>query len=109
TGCPARGLVHPDARPRSKPGFGQTSGLRPSYCATSMLFSAWDGSRRMDLRVSNDQRYYDTGVGGEQLWRIDPTGGGRRPYTDADGWARVQVQGMGIASQDLTGDGLPEI
>jgi hypothetical protein len=31
-----------------------------------------------------------------------------RPYTREDGWPRVQIWGMGIASQDLTGDGLPE-
>src|SRR5262249_48382339 len=28
--------------------------LRPSWCALSMLFSDWDRSGRMDLRVSND-------------------------------------------------------
>src|SRR5205814_3225381 len=36
-------------------------------------------------------------------------GQGPRLYTDADGWVRVQVQGMGIGSYDLTGDGLPEV
>ena len=33
----------------------------------------------------------------------------RAQYTAADGWASMQIWGMGIASQDLTGDGLPEV
>jgi len=61
----------------------------------------------MDLRISNDRHYYGT-LGSEQLWRIEP-GAAPRLYTAADGWATVQVEGMGIASQDLTGDGRPEI
>jgi len=82
--------------------------LDPGFCALSMLFSDWDGSGRMDLRVSNDQHYYDPQLGEEQLWRIEP-GVAPRRYTADEGWAKVQIQGMGIASQDLTGDGLPEI
>ena len=73
-----------------------------------MLFSDWDGSGRMDLRVSNDRQYYAADVGEEQLWRFEP-GQAPRLYTAAEGWARFQLFGMGIASQDLTGDGLPEI
>ena len=30
-------------------------------------------------------------------------------YTEADGWRPLQIWGMGIASQDLTGDGKPEV
>jgi hypothetical protein len=30
-------------------------------------------------------------------------------YTADDGWVNVQVQGMGIASYDVTGDGYPEV
>ena len=30
-------------------------------------------------------------------------------FTDADGWVSMQIFGMGIASQDLTGDGYPEV
>jgi enediyne biosynthesis protein E4 len=80
--------------------------LSPGYCALSMLFSSWDGSGRRDLRVSNDRHYYTDGS--EQLWRVAP---GQRPglYTADDGWASLQVWGMGIASHDLTGDGLPEV
>jgi hypothetical protein len=80
--------------------------LAPGYCALSMLFSSWDGSVRRDLRVSNDRQYYRDGS--EQLWRMAP-GQAPTPYTTGDGWAPLQIWGMGIASQDLTGDGLPEV
>ena len=73
-----------------------------------MLFSDWDGSGRRDLRVSNDRQYYDNTVGGEQLWRIEP-GTAPRRYTAADGWGLLRLWGMGIASYDVTGDGLPEV
>ncbi len=82
--------------------------LEPGYCALSMLFSDWDRSGRRDLRVSNDRHYYDQATGQEQLWRITP-GAPPRLYTDADGWVQVQIEGMGIASYDLTGDGYPEV
>jgi enediyne biosynthesis protein E4 len=32
-----------------------------------------------------------------------------RPYTETEGWRPLQIWGMGIASQDLTGDGRPEV
>ncbi len=82
--------------------------LEPSFCALSLLFSDWSGAGRADLRVSNDRAYYRQSTGQEQLWRIEP-GEPPRLYGEADGWARVQVEGMGIASHDLTGDGRPEI
>jgi hypothetical protein len=71
-----------------------------------MLFSDWSHTGRRDLRVSNDRHYYLDG--GEQLWRTPP---GQAPvaYSDADGWQPLKIWGMGIASQDLTGDGLPEV
>jgi hypothetical protein len=80
--------------------------LAPGYCALSMLFSDWDGSGRRDLRVSNDRAWYIDGM--EQLWRMEP-GEGPRLYGADDGWQRVRIWGMGIASQDITGDGLPEV
>jgi hypothetical protein len=89
-------------------GFGQPILLEPSFCTLSMLFSDWDGSGRRDLRVSNDREYYASDVGEEQLWRIEP-GQAPRLYGVDDGWVRVQVEGMGIGSYDLTGDGLPEV
>ena len=46
--------------------------------------------------------------GEEQLWQFAP---GDRPrlYTKDDGWQTVRIWGMGIASQDITGDGHPEV
>ena len=82
--------------------------LDPGFCALSMLFSDWDGSGRMDLRISNDRHYYDPQRGEEQLWRVEP-GAAPRLYNADEGWRQVQIEGMGIASQDLNGDGLPEI
>jgi hypothetical protein len=82
--------------------------LEPGYCPLSVLFSDWDRSGRRDLRVSNDRAYYGHMDGQEQLWRISP-GEAPRAYTARDGWVRVQVFGMGIASHDLTGDGHPEV
>jgi hypothetical protein len=82
--------------------------LTPAWCALSMLFSDWDRSGRRDLRVSNDRHYYsDLGDGQEQLWRIEP-GAPPRLYTADDGWVAVRLQGMGIGSYDVTGDGYPE-
>jgi enediyne biosynthesis protein E4 len=105
TWCETNQLVRP------APGgvaFGTPTPLEPSFCPLSMLFSDWDGSGRMDLRISNDRQYYDPDLGEEQLWRIAPREAPRL-YTADEGWTRFQIQGMGIASQDLTGDGLPEV
>ncbi len=87
-------------------GYGPAIPLTPSWCALSMLFSDWDRSGRRDLRVSNDAHYYMDGE--EQLWRMDPDSPPRL-YSAADGWVRVNVEGMGIASQDVTGDGYPDV
>ena len=80
--------------------------LSPGWCPLSMLFSDWDRSGRRDLRVSNDRHYYRDGE--EQLWRIE-TGTAPQAYTRDDGWERLVIWGMGIASQDLTADGMPEV
>ncbi len=103
--CPDNELYRPNA---SGTGYSLPIPLTPGYCPLSMLFSDWDGSGRRDLRVSNDRHYYDNLEGQEQLWRIAD---GEPPYLyqASDGWALVQIWGMGIASQDLTDDGLPEI
>jgi enediyne biosynthesis protein E4 len=88
--------------------FGTGTVLSPGWCALSMLFSDWDRSGRRDLRVSNDRHYYgDASDGEEQLWRVE-AGEAPRLYTRDEGWQTVRVWGMGIASADLTGDGLPE-
>jgi hypothetical protein len=80
--------------------------LKPGLCTLSVLFSDWDRSGRRDLRVSNDRHYYTDGE--EQLWRM-AAGELPRTYTDADGWVRMEIWGMGIASYDVTGDGYPEV
>nr|WP_245710899.1 CRTAC1 family protein [Citreimonas salinaria] len=96
--CDANVLIHPaGAR------FGAPEALEPGFCALSMLFS--DGARgRTGLRISNDRHYYVRG-GHEQMWDLVE----RRFLTEGDGWQRVSLWGMGIASRDLTGDGLPEV
>lgn len=84
------------------------SKLSPGYCALSMLFTDWDRTGKRDLYITNDRQYYLTNQekeGGEQLWTFDPT---PRLYTEADGWQKLQIWGMGIAMADVTGDGLPE-
>ena len=86
--------------------YGTPIALSPSYCTLSMLFSDWDRSGRRDLRVSNDRHYYHDGE--EQLWRIE-AGLPPRPYGREDGWQPMHIWGMGIASQDVTGDRYPEV
>jgi len=80
--------------------------LTPGYCTLSVLFSDWDRSGRRDLRMTNDRHYYLDGE--EQLWRI-VDGEPPRLYTHEEGWQRLVIWGMGIASYDLSGDGLPEV
>lgn len=100
--CDDSALYRPKA---DATGYAAPLPLSPGYCTLSMLFSDWDGSGRRDLRVANDRNYYRDGT--DQLWRI---GAGQPPhlYTAADGWVPLQIWGMGIASYDLSGDGLPD-
>lgn len=101
--CAASALVRPAS---SGSTYGPPIELAPGFCTLSVLFSDWNRSGRRDLRMANDRHYYVDGS--EQLWRIDP-GQPPRLYTAADGWRSLQIWGMGIASQDLTGDGYPEV
>lgn len=101
--CPDGRFLRPDGAERS---YGSPIALTPGWCPLSMLFSDWDRSGRRDLRVSNDRHYYRDGE--EQLWRVEP-GVAPRLYTQDDGWKRLRIWGMGIASQDLTGDDYPEV
>ncbi len=100
-GCEDHHLV----RPRDG-AYGDSIVLRPGYCTLSVLFSDWSGSGFRDLRMANDRHYYVDGQ--EQLWRVRP-GVAPSPYTETDGWERMQIWGMGIASYDVTGDGLNEV
>jgi hypothetical protein len=89
-------------------GYAPAVALQPSWCALSMLFSDWDRSGRADLRISNDRQYYPADEGQEQLWRV-AAGEAPHAYTQDEGWQRLQLNGMGIASYDLNGDGYPEV
>ena len=78
----------------------------PAHCTLSVLFSDWNNDGHSDLRVSND-RNYDR-YAEEQLWRFRPDEAPSE-YGESDGWRKVVIWGMGIASYDLTGDGRPEV
>ena len=101
TTCGDSSLVRPDGD-----AYGDPIPLTPGYCTLSMLFSDWSRTGQRDLRLANDRHYYTDGS--EQLWAIAP-GEAPRLYTQAEGWRPLQVWGMGLASRDLTGDGLPEV
>ena len=98
--CTDNWLHRPDGQK-----FAAPLALKPSFCALSMLFTDWNRSGTPSLRVSNDREYYKGGQ--EQLWHIDPD---QPPalYTEAEGWKRLRIWGMGIASYDLNFDGYPE-
>jgi enediyne biosynthesis protein E4 len=100
-GCDDHALVRPNGTT-----YGDPITLGPGYCTLSILFSDWNASGYRDLRMANDRHYYLDGE--EQLWRIRP-GETPRPYTEADGWERMQIWGMGIASYDVTGDGRSDV
>lgn len=100
--CTDNWLLRPNA---GGTGFETRQTLKPSYCALSMLFTDWNRSGTPGLRVSNDREYYKGGQ--EQLWKLTP-GRPARPYTEAEGWKKLQVWGMGIASADVNGDGMPD-
>jgi len=91
-------------RPVGDTGYGAPVRLSPGYCALSVLFSDWNRSGSPDLRMTNDRHYYTDGE--EQLWEM---GSSPAPYGDDEGWNQLQIWGMGIASQDLDSDGLPEV
>jgi enediyne biosynthesis protein E4 len=101
--CDQHELVRPDSDGEA---YGRPTALAPGWCTLSMLFSGWDRSGRRDLRVSNDRHY--NRFGQEQLWRFE-RGEAPRAWTREEGWQAVRIWGMGIASQDLTGDGYPEV
>ncbi len=79
--------------------------LAPGFCTLSMLFTDWARTGRQDLRVSNDRHYYVRG-GQEQLWAMEDT---PRLFGPDEGWLKHELWGMGIASRDISGDGLPDV
>ncbi|MBT8213636.1 MAG: CRTAC1 family protein, partial [Acidimicrobiia bacterium] len=100
-GCEDNTLLRPDGET-----YGDATALSPGWCTLSVAFSDWDRTGRTDLRISNDRHYYRDGE--EQLWQIE-AGQQPRLYTRDDGWQKMQIWGMGIASHDVTGDGKAEV
>jgi hypothetical protein len=98
--CTDNWLHRPD-----RVGFAPPIPLTPSFCALSMLFTDWNNSGQPALRVSNDREYYKGGQ--EQLWHLAP-GAAPRLYTEAEGWKRLRIWGMGIAAADVNLDGYQE-
>jgi len=85
-------------------GFSNPHALEPGYCSLSVLFSDWNRSGVQALRISNDRQYYRGGQ--EQLWTIEA--GKPHLFSKREGWRKLKIWGMGIASRDVTGDGYPE-
>ena len=101
--CDDSRLMRPDD---GGAGYAAPLELSPGYCTLSILFSDWHRTGQRDLRMTNDRHYYRDGT--DQLWRMTP-GAVPDAYTEAAGWKPLMIWGMGIASQDLTGDGMPEV
>ncbi|OYX44621.1 MAG: hypothetical protein B7Z02_04760 [Rhodobacterales bacterium 32-67-9] len=95
--CDTSDLFRPTGR-----GYGAAEVIAPGYCALSMLITDWQRKGEPGLRVSNDRHYYVRG-GYEQMFRLNPLA------ERVEDWPHVSLWGMGIASQDITGDGLPEV
>ena len=84
--------------------YGAPERLEPGFCALSMLISDWQRTGTPELRISNDRHYYVDG-GYEEMWQLDPL----KSRTEADGWKRVSLFGMGIASLDIDGNSFPDV
>jgi enediyne biosynthesis protein E4 len=102
--CADHVLMRP-AVSAGQPDYSGAELLSPGFCTLSMLFTDWNNSGEMALRVTNDRQYYRGGE--EQLWRLEP-GRPARPFAGADGWESLKIWGMGIAEADLDGDGFAE-
>lgn len=94
--CDRSELIRPAGR-----SFGAVETVAPGYCTLSALISDWRRRGAPELRLSNDRHYYVRG-GYEQMF-------GLRPLAERTDWPHVSLWGMGIASRDITGDGLPEV
>ena len=102
--CTENWLHRPGSGPESNR-FAAPIPLTPSFCTLSLLFTDWNRSGQPSLRVSNDREYYKGGQ--EQMWHLEP-GTDPRLYTEAEGWKRLRIWGMGIATADITLDGYPD-
>ncbi|MBR3371359.1 MAG: CRTAC1 family protein [Rhodobacteraceae bacterium] len=95
--CDDNQLLRPDGTGWISAAFG------PGFCPLSAL-AARDARGRMTLRLSNDRHYYVRG-GYEQMWDIADA----RFLGAEDGWPDLMLWGMGIASRDITGNGLADV
>jgi hypothetical protein len=95
--CDTNALLHP-----TQNGYSAET-LEPGFCPLSILASR-DARGRQTLRLSNDRHYYVKG-GFEQMFDIQD----HRFLDNTDGWAKVSLWGMGIASRDLNGDGHDDV
>jgi len=108
--CDDHDLYRPDQSTSSSdesndPIYTEPLKLSPGHCALSMLFTDWNRSGQSALRITNDRQYHRGGE--EQLWHFD-AGAQPRQYSRREGWQKVVIWGMGIASADLNADGYPE-
>ncbi len=94
--CDTSDVIRPDGRR-----FGVVEVIEPGWCTLSALITDWQRTGTPELRLSNDRHYYVRG-GYEQMFRLSP-------LEERRDWDKVSLWGMGIASRDLTGDGLPEV
>ncbi len=94
--CDTNTLFRPDGQK-----YAGTETISPGYCALSALITDWRRSGEAELRLSNDRHYYVRG-GYEQMFRLNP-------LAERADWPHVSLWGMGIASRDITGDGLPDV
>ncbi|SOC07974.1 VCBS repeat protein [Rhodobacter sp. JA431] len=94
--CDSNALLRPNGM-----SYAEIEPISPGYCALSALITDWQRVGEPELRISNDRHYYVRG-GYEQMFRLNP-------LQERQDWPHVSLWGMGIASRDLTGDGLPEV
>ena len=99
--CSDNQLFRPSA---SDDGFAEAQSLK-AYCTLSVLFSDWNRSGAQSLRVSNDRQYNKNGR--EQLWRLAADKPATE-FTRKDGFKKLNIWGMGIASHDVNADGYPD-
>ena len=94
--CDSHVYLRPDGQK-----YGDIETIQPGYCTLSALISDWQRTGKPELRLSNDRHYYVRG-GYEQMLNL-------QTLTERQDWPHVSLWGMGIASRDITGDGLPEV
>ena len=81
--------------------------LTPGYCTLSILFSDWDRSGRARPADGERPALLPRRRGAAVAHRAKASR--HALYTRDEGGSTVQIWGMGIASYDVTGDGLPEV